>query len=417
MGGTSTTPLGRQALRAVLAILRATDSATGSEIMAATGLARPTVHRACGDLIAAGWARELPADVGPRPGRRPRRYAFRAEAGHVLGIDVGEHTARAAVADLRGDIVGEAAVRHRGGGFSRRVHLPAIRATADEALAAAGLTVGAVAASTIAVPAPVDRSGRLDSHGTYLGDLTEADLVSTVGGAAGRSVRLRNDANLAALAEGWVGSAQGLTDAVVVLAGERLGAAAIVDGHPLVGARGAAGELGFAALLDESAGSTGIAGLTRAAGARAVAAWGAGHVDGAPGSAVEVVTAGAMDGLVAACGGDPAAVSARMVFEAAARGDALAAAARDEGIRPVAKVLAVLQLLLDPAAIVLSGGVAQADGLAQCVVDLMPRLAEFDRRPPRLLASPLGERAVVIGAVRDALDTALADLAGGPDPS
>ena len=89
----ATPMLRRRNARAVLDVLLAADGGrSGGELMAATGLSRPTVHAVCDELIAGGWLVELgprrPADPS-RPGRRARVYAARADAAHVLGVDLG----------------------------------------------------------------------------------------------------------------------------------------------------------------------------------------------------------------------------------------------------------------------------------------------------------------------------------------
>ena len=84
--------LRRFSAKAVFDALRAGGPMTGSDLMAATGINRSTVHEICNDLIGAGWIRELdprrPAGESRR-GRRARVYEFNADAGRVLGIDLG----------------------------------------------------------------------------------------------------------------------------------------------------------------------------------------------------------------------------------------------------------------------------------------------------------------------------------------
>src|SRR5215207_10689183 len=99
--------LRRMTASAVLDALRAGGPMTGSDLIDATGLARPTVHVVCNDLIRLGWIRETesrrPAGDNRR-GRPPRCYEFQSRAGFVLGIDATDRvTVR--LADLRGDRV------------------------------------------------------------------------------------------------------------------------------------------------------------------------------------------------------------------------------------------------------------------------------------------------------------------------
>ena len=77
---------------------------TLTKIVEATGLARRTVEAAVDGLGARGLAVELPP-AGPERsvGRPARSFRFRAEAGHVLGLDIGVHQVTALLADLCGD--------------------------------------------------------------------------------------------------------------------------------------------------------------------------------------------------------------------------------------------------------------------------------------------------------------------------
>ncbi|MEU2881170.1 transcriptional regulator, partial [Streptomyces sp. NPDC007070] len=92
----------------VLHALRATDCATLTEITRVTGLSRPTVEGVVDDLIGAGLVMETAAEEGAarRQGRPARRFRFRAEAGHLLGLEIGAHRVAALLADLDGRVVG-----------------------------------------------------------------------------------------------------------------------------------------------------------------------------------------------------------------------------------------------------------------------------------------------------------------------
>ena len=85
--------------QAVLRHIRGADVATGTELMALTGLTRASVIAVCEDLIGRGWIveQDQPADpASPRKGRPARRFAFNREAGFVLGLDIGAATTTAA---------------------------------------------------------------------------------------------------------------------------------------------------------------------------------------------------------------------------------------------------------------------------------------------------------------------------------
>src|SRR5690349_5130178 len=96
--------------RTVLEFLRGSDAVTATEMMAATGLSRPTVHSVCEDLIEAGWVVEVEGRRSPeagRTGRLNRCYEFNARAGYVLAIDLGAASVRVRLSDLRGQQIAE----------------------------------------------------------------------------------------------------------------------------------------------------------------------------------------------------------------------------------------------------------------------------------------------------------------------
>ena len=118
----------------VLDVARAGDLLRVTELVAQTGLSRPTVDAVADDLIGLGWLEEVAAET-PRRGRPARSLRFRADAGYVAGLDIGEVKVRAAVADLRGEVVAER-VRE----FAGEERLPEIRRTAAATLKDAGIS-------------------------------------------------------------------------------------------------------------------------------------------------------------------------------------------------------------------------------------------------------------------------------------
>src|SRR4051795_12042012 len=103
----------------VLDALREEGPLRVTEVVALTGLSRPTVDAVADELVRLGRLSEVAAIEGAR-GRPARSLSFRADAGHVVGVDIGEVKVRCAVADLRGRVVAER-VRELGGEERRPV--------------------------------------------------------------------------------------------------------------------------------------------------------------------------------------------------------------------------------------------------------------------------------------------------------
>ena len=393
--------LRRMTASAVLDALRAGGPMTGSDLISVTGLARPTVHVVCNDLIRLGWIREMdsrPPTGAGRRGRPARRYEFQSRAGFVLGIDATDRVV-VRLADLRGDPVVEAGepLTHVSVPADERV--AAILRATDTALSSAAIDPARVLAVTVGVPTPVDTDGRPAGREAYLPGLPGRDLGPEIGGRHGWPVLLENDANLAAWGERWRGVAAGIDDLVVMVADERLGSGLFLGGRPIRGHAGAAGELRFLELIERVGGTYGIAYLVRTLGAEAVAG-----CRGDPGRCGR---------LWSMAGGDPARVETATVLEAARAGDEVAVAVVDEVADRMAHAVAALAGMLDPELVVISGAVADHGDLFldRIRARLLPDLLDS---PPRLAMSSLGDQAVVTGAVRLALDHVEASLLGRP---
>ncbi|MCU1561963.1 MAG: sugar kinase [Arthrobacter sp.] len=356
--------------QAVLGFIRSTDLATGTELMARTGLTRASVLAVCEDLIRRGWIRELDSPLAagsPGKGRPARRFGLNEQAGYVLGIDIGAATTTAAVADLRGTVLGRASERFRATDIPAEERIGAVDLACRRALKAAGTHPGRVLAVGAGIAAPVDRDGKVLAS-QHFWSLFDVGLRSALKGLHGWTVLLENDANLAALGERWRGSGAGVDDLVVLLAGERLGAGVMESGRLLHGRGGAAGEMGYLDMVEGVGSSDGIASLARQ--------W-------------------------SAAGGGPSA-SARRVFEDAAAGDPAALEILERISERMARVIASIASLINPEQVVIGGAVADSAGvLLPGITALLPR---FTVTPPRVTVSPLGDAIVTVGAIRHALD-------------
>jgi len=372
--------------RVVLEHVWDADAVTGSDLIAATGLSRATVHDVCEELIARGWVREVENQRehgGYRKGRPARRYAFVPRAGVVVGVDAGQHRVSATVTDLRGEVCGRATHGTGGGRPPSAARQEIVSRTVLDALATVPAPAPAVLAVGVGVPAPVAGASHTALGGNEYWDRMNPALAEHLVGRHGWTVLVDNDANLAALAEGWRGHGRGVRSHVTLLAGERLGAGVVDDGRLLRGAHGGAGEMRYLGLVEGVGSAAGIAALARD-GARAALA--------GSGGARSV-----LHDL------DPAAVDAEAVFAAARDGDPLAAAVVGKVGQRMARVVATLASIVDTEQVVIAGGVA--DSCAP-IVDIVTRELPlyFDDARPRVLASRLGGEVVALGAVKAALD-------------
>jgi predicted NBD/HSP70 family sugar kinase len=349
----------------VLDIARAGEPLRVTELVAQTGLSRPTVDAVADDLIGLGWLEEVAAET-PRRGRPARSLRFRADAGYVAGLDIGEVKVRAAVADLRGEIVAER-VRE----FASEERLPEIRRTAAATLKDAGIAREALLASCVGCTGAMDTpTGRVLFSSVFPAGF---DLAGALARTLSRPLVVENDCNLAVIAEHWCGAARGIDDAVCVLAGERVGAGIMVGGKLMRGHAGAAGELAFLGAFEAEHGARGVGQLVR-------------ELSGRP---------------------------PEEVFAAADSGDQRALKIVERAERWVGHSIVTTAQIVNPEVVIIGGGVARAGEVL--LAPLRRRLEAMVRMPPRLEASPLAERGPLLGAIRLALDDLEPRLLDGLD--
>src|SRR4051812_36381530 len=156
----------------------------------------------------------------------------------VIGVDLGGTKLLAGVVDA------ELRVGHRARRAAHTADQPALLATIEdavrEALAEAG---GEVSAVGLGIPALLDRDRRLVMFSTHL-PLEGLRVAEVLAGRLELPVTVDNDTDCALLAEWRHGAAAGASTAVMITLGTGIGGAVLVEGRPLRGAYGAAGELG-----------------------------------------------------------------------------------------------------------------------------------------------------------------------------
>ncbi|MFE7312564.1 ROK family transcriptional regulator [Streptomyces sp. NPDC057555] len=349
----------------VLHALRAADSPTLTDLVQMTGLSRPTVEGVIEGLIETGLVAEAPAEDGEirRQGRPARRFRFRTEAGHLLGIEIGPHRVAVVLADLSGQLLGSAQ-RDVAETAAAGERLERVRAVVSDLLRRAGVARSSLRAVGVASPGIVEADGTV-RLGTALPGWTGLPLGERLRRSFRCPVLVENDANAAAVAEHWQGAAAGSDDVVFVLAGLSPGAGALIGGRLHRGFGGAAGEIGALHLLGREATPEKLLSTT-----------------GEP-----------LHPL------DEAQVAT--VFAAARDGDAQAQEAVDRFLQRLVHDVAALVLALDPERVVVGGW---ASGLAGVLTPLRRELARYCLRPPEVVLSQLGQAAIATGALRLALD-------------
>lgn len=154
-----------------------------------------------------------------------------------LGVDLGGTKIEVAVLDPDGTVIARRRIPTPVGDYHGTVTALVALVEAMEAETGATCSVG------VGTPGAIDvHSGRIKNSNSQclIGQPLQRDIEQTLG----RPVRLANDANCFALSEAIDGAAAGYPTVFGVILGTGVGGGLVVDGRPLQGAHGIAGEWG-----------------------------------------------------------------------------------------------------------------------------------------------------------------------------
>ena len=266
--------------------------------------------------------------------------------------------------------------------------LDGLAAVATAVAAAAGGSPGSVGAGA---PGLVDADGVLH----IAPNLRRAEGLAIGDGLARRlgvAVQVDNDVTCAAYGEWVAGAATGTSDVLLVALGTGIGGGLVVGGRLARGAYGYAGEIGH--MVVDPHGPPCPCGQ-RGCWERFASGAGLGRL------AREAAAAGRAPGVVARAGGDCDSVRGEHVTDAAEEGDDGARAILDEFAWWLALGMANLTNILDPARIVLGGGLVDdaplyLDATRAALAGLV--LGTASRPEVPIVPAALGARAGAVGA-------------------
>ncbi|GAA2937048.1 hypothetical protein GCM10010458_21330 [Microbacterium luteolum] len=230
----------------------------------------------------------------------------------------------------------------------------------------------------LSIPGIVDEQNGVVVRSANIPALDGTPLGRQLADALGVPVDVINDGHAAAVAEASWGAGAGIDDVFVLALGTGIAGAHVIDGRVVSGAHGSAGELGHITIdpngRDCSCGRRGC--LETIIGAPALhAAWADAGGKGGP----------------------------EELLEAFASGDGTATAIVRRAASALAEALLTLCALVDPGAIVIGGGLAQAPHhLVMLAERYVRERATFHRVPP-IVPATLGGWAGANGTVLTAL--------------
>ncbi len=311
-----------------------------------------------------------------------KKYAF--------GVDIGGTTIKMGFFETSGKMLDRWEIKTNTENNGASILEDVARAV-DTKLAQESISKDEVQGIGIGVPGPVKADGTVNKCVNLgWGVINVAEQLQSL---SGLSVKVGNDANVAALGEMWQGGGKGHRDVVMVTLGTGVGGGIIIDGKMVAGATGAGGEIGHIMVnedeielcgcgkcgcLEQYASATGIVRMAK----RKLAI------------TTEETSLKAL-----------AEVTAKDIFDAAKEGDVVALELVDELGRILGTALANIACVVNPEIFVIGGGVSKAGNILIDNVkkNFVERTFHACRETKFALAS-LGNDAGMYGCVQMLLD-------------
>lgn len=311
-----------------------------------------------------------------------KKYAF--------GVDIGGTTCKIGFFETSGKLLDKWEIKTNTENHGESI-LSDVAKSVDNKLAQEGISKDEVQGIGIGVPGPVDSEGVV-KRCVNLGWGT-VDVKAELGNLTGLTVRVGNDANVAALGEMWQGGAKGCKDVVMVTLGTGVGGGIIVNGKVVAGFDGAGGEIGHITVnrdeieacncgqygcLEQYTSATGIVRVAK----RKLA------------KSTDETSLRKFESL-----------TAKDVFDEAKAGDEIALGLVDEVCGILGATLSNIACVVNPEVIVIGGGVSKAgDILIENIQKHYIETAFLACRDTKFALAGLGNDAGMYGCVQMLLD-------------
>lgn len=311
-----------------------------------------------------------------------KKYAF--------GVDIGGTTCKIGFFETSGKLLDKWEIKTNTENNGERI-LSDVAKAVDNKLAQEGISKDEVQGIGVGVPGPVDSEGVV--HRCVNLGWGVVDVADELGSLTGLTVKVGNDANVAALGEMWQGGAKGCKDVVMVTLGTGVGGGIIINGKVVAGFNGAGGEIGHITVnqdeieacncgqygcLEQYTSATGIVRVSK----RKLA------------KTTEETALRKYEPL-----------TAKDVFDEAKAGDSVALGLVDEVCKILGSTLSNIACVVNPEVIVIGGGVSKAgDILIENIQKHYIETSFLACRDVKFAIAGLGNDAGMYGCVEMLLD-------------
>ena len=374
----------------IINLIRDSDGVSRAELARISGLSAPTISRIVETLIREGLATEIGAGESSG-GRKPTLIKFSVVDSFIIGIDLGTTNIYGLLTDLDANVIAEikrpTEVEE---GFNRIMERTS--GIIGELRDRLGSKKDNVCGIGMAIAGLINRERNIvefspDFH------WHNVDVRAGLARGVDIPVAFDNVTRVMALGEMWYGAGKDFRNFIMINVGYGIGAGIIIQGSPLYGLKGLAGEFGHITMDKNSdvqcdCGNFGC--LEALASGHAIAK-----------SAQKELREGTMSILTEMCEGNPSRLTAEMVANAAKQGDGTAWAIFDKAAEFLGLGIAGLINLFNPEAVFIGGGVAQAGDILFNRIRKTVNARALNNTAGDVIIQPatFGPRAAVVGAI------------------
>lgn len=313
---------------------------------------------------------------------------------YVIGVDLGGTNMRVAAVSPGGGILRVERLKTGANEGYEAVIKRIVSAviSVSQSMAAKPSAVG------LAVPGAIDFSKGVVTWSPNFPGWSAVPVARDVSALLSLPVVIENDANAAAVGEGWAGSARGVGDFVMMTLGTGVGGGVVLDGRVWRGSTGMAGEIGHIPVRE--------AGRVCGCGKRGCLETYA-SANGVARTARERIGEEKARKLMAMVNGLTEKIDSGIVALGASRGDTFCLEIFEEAGRDIGKAMAVIALTLDVSHFVIGGGMAEALPFLQASMRQAALDHAYTLNAEKLVIAKaaLGDDAGIIGAAWTAIQT------------
>ncbi len=351
-----------------------------------TGITMPVASNIVALLKKEKLIVELKEKNNGQAGRPPSIVKLNGDAGFVLGIDIGRLFTNFIILDLETNIVAD--MRRKSITLSNDVKLiDELEKEIKVVLSSAKISWSKLLGIGISLPGMVKgREGLAETYFNF-GDAPAREILSR---RFDKPVHVEHDLEAMAFGERWFGAAREVRNALCINVGWGLGLGVIIDGRVYYGEHGYAGEFGHIQVVKNGelcyCGKRGC--LETVASGKAITK-----------IAREKISKGAETIMTREQGLEIEQIDAEAVVKAAGQGDQFSTEILEDAARYLGAGIAVLINLLDPALVILGGGISTATpDLLEMVRGsaIKHSLVQLNRNV-RFVTSQLGNKAGALG--------------------